>query len=37
MEKEIECFINKNLQEMHSNINELRDSMLKEAKEMEGN
>ena len=36
MEREIECFIEKNLQEMHASIKELKDSICKEAKEMEG-
>jgi hypothetical protein len=36
MEKEIEGFIEKNFQEMHASIKELRDSICKEAKEMEG-
>jgi hypothetical protein len=36
MEREIECFIEKNVQEMHASIKELKDSICKEAKEMEG-
>lgn len=36
MEKEIESFIDKNIKGMHSSIKELRESITKEAKEMEG-
>ena len=37
MEKEIELFIKQNIEEMHLSMRELRDSLVKEAKLMEGN